>query len=359
VRTITAAGRRTECHAYQLWDGFDNYNSSSELWAAVTGTMSYSSTYARYATPAGLLGQGLKMAGGFAQWKQWNLSGNQATMIFGFAIYIPLLGNSPILNLMDTGNVQCSICITSSGAIQLQLGNGGTLLASSAPGVITAGVWHWLDIVVTINNTTGAVEVWLDQPAGGASVLNATGLDNRFTVNNYMNSFRLGDTGGALGGVQFDDFHAHDNTGSAPNSVIGDSRIYTKVGNAAGYQTQWTPNGASANWQCSDDSPPDGDTTYNASSTPGQIDGYAVPTAGFTGIPNGVVRRSMVRKDDGSTHTFQNGIRSSGTNGLGSAFTVPSSYAWTDSYFVNDPATSSPFTAAAADAAQMIIDETS
>jgi hypothetical protein len=193
-------------------------------------------------------------------------------------------------------------------------------------------------------------------------VLSASSLNNRSSANNYLNAFLIGDTSAVFGGVQFDDFHAHDNTGSAPNAILGDSRIYTKKANAAGYTTNWTPNGAAANWQCSNDSPPDGDTTYNSSNTPGAIDAYAVQSAGFTVAPNGLVRRSYVRRDDAGPHTFQNGIRSGSTNALGTAFTVPSTYAWTDggTCYVNDPATGSPWASATpADAASMVIDETS
>ncbi len=352
--------------AYQVWDGFDNYNASTELWSAVNGTMSYSSSYCRFLTPSGLLGQGLKMASSSgSQWKQWNMVSNQATMIFGFAIYLPTIATGLFIEFMDGGTYQCSLLITASGQIQLVAGGGGTyggVLATSGPGVITAGTWHWIDISVTINNTTGAISLYVDQPAGGVAILTASGLNNRGSSNNYMNAFRIGDITAVFQGIQFDDFHAHDTTGSAPNAILGDSRIYTKNANGAGYATNWTPNGASANWQCVDDSPPDGDTSYNSSNTPGAIDGYAVPSAGFTVAPNGLVRRSYVRRDDAGPHTFQNGIRSGTTNALGAAFTVPSSYAWTDcgTCYVNDPATGSPWaSAAAADAATMVIDETS
>jgi hypothetical protein len=363
VRRITAAGRRTECRAYHLWDGFDNYNGSSQVWSAVLGTLTYGSGFARFATPTGLLGQGLKFGGG-TSWIQWNMVSNQPTMIFGFGIFIPqfpLVGASQFLRFMDVGTGQCGLEFNSSGSILLNQGFSGATLAITVPGVMTTGIWHWLDVVITINNTTGAIQVYLDQPAGGAPVLTGSGLNTRSTANNSMNQFAIGDFGNVFNGMQIDDFHAHDITGAAPNAILGDSRIYTKKANGAGFSTLWTPNGAAANWQCSDEAPPDGDTTYNASNTPGAIDGYAVPTVPLSVAPNGLVRRSYVRRDDAGPHTFQNGIRSGSSNGLGSAFTVPSTYAWTDNNtcYVNDPATGSPFTAAAADAVQMIIDETS
>ena len=361
VRELTAAGRRMQCRAYHLWDGFDNYDSSHELWPVINGTPDYSSAYARFAAPSGTLGQGCRFLSGIGPYKQWNMISNQSTMIFGFAFFTPRLSTGEFMYFMDAGTVQCSLHFTPTGGILLQASFNGTTLAATGPGVIAPNTWYWIDIQITIS-ATGSIQIYINQPAGGAATLTASGINTKQTGNAYMNAFRVGDISNSFTGLLIDDFHAHDTTGSAPNAILGDSRIFTKKANAAGYTTNWTPNGASANWQCSDDSPPDGDTTYNSSNTPGAIDGYAVPGAGFTVAPNGVVRRSYVRRDDAGPHTFQNGIRSGSTNALGTAFTVPSSYAWTDgnTCYVNDPATSVPWaTAAAADAAAMIIDETS
>ena len=271
--------------AYHLWDGFDNYSAATELWPTVSGSIQYSSSYARFAAPNGLLGAGMRIPPGGPGWKVWNMVSNQPTMIFGFAVFIPNLGGvgfNRVMQFSDSSTVQCSLCVNNSGQLGLIKSFNGSTLASSALAVVSPGVWHWLDIVVTISSTVGVIQVYLDQSAGSSSlVLNASGLNNQSTGNSYMNQFVIGDFGNTFLGIQFDDFHAHDNTGSAPNSVVGDSRIYTKVASGAGYTTSWAPTGAAANWQCSDEAPPDGDTTYNASNTPGAIDGYAVSTSGL------------------------------------------------------------------------------
>ena len=357
--------------AYELWDGFDHYNSSSELWDAINGTMSYSSSYARYGAAAGCVSQGLKMSSsGGSQWKQRNLrTGSESTMIFQFAVMFPALpssGDGPFMQFFDSGTYQCSLRVNSAGQLVLYLGEGppygSTVVAQSAP-IITAGVWIGLGIEITIGNGTGAITVYLDQPGAYTHelILNATGLVTEASGNSYMTFFRIGDMGGAFNGIQFDDFHCHSASGGAPNSLLTDSRIYTKKPTGAGYATNWTPNGASANWQCVDDSTPDGDTTYNDSATAGAIDAYAVQQIGLTRTPNGIVRRSYIRMDDAGPHTFQNGIRSSTTNALGTAQSTTSSYAWCDggTCYVDDPATSAPWLAAAADAATMVVNETS
>ena len=86
--------RAQGCRAYQLWDGFDNYNASTELWLLPAGTPSYGSSYARFAAPSGLLSQGIYSGGGFQ--KKAVLNSNQGTLIFGFAIKVnPCVNNAP------------------------------------------------------------------------------------------------------------------------------------------------------------------------------------------------------------------------------------------------------------------------
>lgn len=360
VRSLCAAVRRSQCRAYQFWDGFDHYNSSTELWDSVTGSVSYSSALARYTAPAGLLGQGMKCNG--IAYKFKNLLSNESSLYFGFSFLAPQFGTGGrMVGFNQGGSFQSGVNITSAGGLAMMGGGFGTvLLAQSAPSVISTGVWHWLDLLVTFSPSSGSIAAYLDAPVGGSPFFTATSLNTANTGNAWIDQFYVGDVGNQFNGLQLDDFHCHDTTGSAPNSVLGSSRIYTKKPNGAGYSTLWTPNGASANWQCVDDSPPDGDTTYNSSATAGQIDGYDAPSAGLSSTPNGLVRRSYIRTDGGA-HTFQNGIRSGSSNGLGTAVSVPSSYGWTDcaTCYVDDPATSAPFTAAAADAVELVIDETS
>jgi hypothetical protein len=343
--------------AYHLWDGFDHYNAANELWTTSSGVVSYSSAFSRYPALPGMLSQGIKLQTSGA--KRFNMTSNQPTMCFSLAALFNAPGNgTPAwMQFWDNATQQCTMGVTASGSLVLFAANGGTL-ATSAPGAVSFGVWHWLAFQVTINNATGSVVAYVD----GVQVINASNLNTRNTANNYMNAFALSDVNGNMNAPQFDDFHAHDITGAAPNSLLlPDSRIYTKPDSGQGYSTLWTPTGAGTNWQCVDDAIPDGDATYVSSATPGQIDGYALPKVNFVVSPNGLVRRSLVRKDDAGAHTFQNGIRSGNSNALGVAFAVPSTYGWTDggTCYVNDPATGLPFTAAAADAVQNIISMTS
>lgn len=349
---------------YQLWDGFDDYDTAHESWDVLIGsaTPTYSTTYARFAAAAHCAGLGIRFPGGTSCVKVKNMNSNQARMLFSFAFLVerlPLSNYNGILSFKDTGTPQCTIAIGADGSIALMASNSSSsVLAKSAPGVVTGGIYYFLDVDITIG-VTGSVSVWLDTPLGGGALFTASGIGTRSTGNNWLNQFALGDiNNGNIPGYRFDDFHAQDPTGSAPNTILGEgSRIYTKMPNAAGYATTLTPNGAAANWQCVDDNPPDDDTTYNSAGSFPLTEGYGVGAAGFTGTVNGIVRRSRTRKDDVSAHTFQTGIRSPGgpTNLLAAAINVTSAYSWTDACFPVDPSTGIAWLAAAADTAQPIV----
>jgi hypothetical protein len=348
-----AVRRRENPRLYQFCDGFDNYNSASILYETVSGTPVYSSSYARFAAPAGLPGQGVYLSSGYIQ---KNMQSNQATLIAKVAYRALSTPSSftSILGFLDGNSSAFQVAVgwNNAGAIEAINGyqhvGGGTVIATSAPGVIAPLQWFAVEVLLTVNGASGVLQVWVN----GAEVLNLISLNTQFTSNAWANQVRLADSTNP--GAYFDDFRVWDNTGSTQNAPIGsgfDSRLLTKLPSGAGGLTQWTPNGASANWQCVDDNPPDGDTTY-VSSTSTNYDSYALPSAGIVVPPFMVVARSYYRKDDANTRTFQNGVRSGTSNALGATFTAGSSYAFVDSCIPNDPATSAPWTAAGADAAQ-------
>jgi len=346
-----------------IWDGFDDYNNSSgECWDSVGGTPQYSSAYARFPAAPGCVAQGIRFPSGASKVK--NYKSNVANPIADFAFTIenlPTSGRQAFFSFGDAGSPQVVLAVNANGALEVWRGNSvfalGTLLGSSAPGLITAG-FYFCDVDAFIATSTGSVNVYIGVAAGGSPTITLSGVNTQNSSNAYINQVSIGFLSGGVSttGMRFDDFHAHDGSGSAPNAVLGEgTRIYTKMPSSAGYATTWTANGASANWQCVDDIPPDGDTTYVSAAAFPLTEGYSAGTAGFTGTVNGVVRRSYIRKDDAGAHTFSNGVRSGGTNGLGAAASVNSTYAYVESFFATDPNTSAAWTAAGADAATPVI----
>jgi|HubBroStandDraft_6_1064221.scaffolds.fasta_scaffold00599_15 hypothetical protein len=350
--------RAQKCRAYQFADGFDNYNTPAEMYEFVTGTAPISSSYARFAPPAGLPGQGIKFATSGAAVRK-TLPSNISTAIVKCSFYVSQLPPagpiSSFLSLQNSGVDYCNFLVTAAGGIGIRSGLGSpTIIDQTGPGVLAPG-WYGIEVEVILSPTAGAVTIWVNGLQVAVwTLLNLTGSS--------INQVEIGDiSGGGLNGWYADDFRVWDTSGSTQNAPIGvsgfDSRIITKLPSGAGAATNFTPNGAAANWQCVDDNPPDGDTTYVSGATVGLTDAYAMPSAGLTAAPLMVVARSYVRRDDAGPRQLAVGVSSSGFTGLGSAINLGSSYAFIDGCIALDPDTSSAWTAAGADAAQHFKEE--
>lgn len=238
--------------------------------------------------------------------------------VAGFAFKpstIAVPGPIPFFEIHDTfPNVQLTFAVTATGLISVYRGNtvGGYLGTTSAP--VTAGVYDYWEFGVTIDNAIGAVEI----RKNGQTVLSLSGVDTQATANATANTFALGRTYEPLGGWaavtwRYDDIYILDGTGS-PNTFLGDTHFQALVSNGVGTSTQWTPIGAANNWDCVNEEPPDDDTTYVKSNTPGQIDTYPVTTPVFAGTVPLVQINLYARKDAGGTRTIQPDIRQGGTD---------------------------------------------
>ena len=340
-----------------IWDGFDDWNLTKTLWDSIGGIPAFSSTYARFPAAPNCVAQGVQF--GYQATMTKNYKSNVTTPIASFAVYfvaLPTSGHAAFIGFLDNGTFQCVLCVNAAGGLEARSGPGAALFGTSPPGLITAGVYYFIDVIVGMSTSAGTFNVYLSTPAGGGALFALSGLNTAPDGNAYANQVCIGDSNQVGLGIRMDDFHAHDAASSVPNTVLGEgTRIYTKLPNGAGALSQLTPTGASANWQCVDEQIPDDDTTYVLASSFPEQDVYAVGAAGFTGTVNGIVRRGRIRKDDAGAHTFEEGIGSSGVYSFGSAVAVPSSYAYTDYFTAIDPNTSAAWTVAAADAASPTI----
>lgn len=354
--------------ARQFDDGFDIYGNATAFvagypWDTVSGPVVSSTADGRFAPPAGL-------PGGCAStpqnnWIRKNLVGNQATLIVGFgfkAAALPGSGQAGILDFWDSGNFQLNLAVTAAGALQFWRGNGlapgggGQPLsvqvgATSPNGTIQPNVWYGIIVVVTFNGSTGSVAIYLNGSA--TALISSSGLNTAPSGNAWANMVSIGNINNNMSS-KYDDFFCWDSTGAVNNAApLTDVRIITKVPSQAGNYTNWTPNGLASNWQNVSQMPPNV-ADYNANNTPGTKDSYGVPSAGLALSPLSVTVRASLWRDDGLTHTPSLMVRSAGTDGVGAALpALGSSPAIFDTQFVNDPATGAPWTAAAADAAEI------
>lgn len=241
---------------------------------------------------------------------------NMTTFIIGFGIF--KTDADFFLLCRDGGSDQLTFLRKSDGAIEVRRGGGGgAILGTSAPGVFPASAWTYIEVKVTVDDSAGAVDVQVN----GTNVLSLTGLDNQQTGNNYITRYGL-----ATG--LYDDHYLADTSGPAPgNDFLGDVKVETLYPNAAGDSADFTPS-AGSNYQNVDEPQTnDGDTTYNESSTTGDIDLFNLDSLVTTsGTVFAVQQHMAARKTDGVVREVRHKLKSGSTTVDGATVGLGTSY---------------------------------
>jgi hypothetical protein len=346
--------------AYIFVDTFDAYSLDflSSVYDTVSNingnTIAMSSAYTRFPAIGSFPNQGIHLWYGSLIRKNINpayRAGDLALILipfFTFGGQIPSSGYSPLITFWMDGTIVNSLVLTAGGALSFYAGSSPVTGGSTPNGLIRSTSAPTYGIELSIQLGPGIVTLWVS----GVEVLTFT---NPY-IGNSVDQVSLGGSqgwgAGGSGDMYCDYFRLWDASGSYQNAAVGyDCRKLTKLPSGAGSFTQWTPNGASSNWQCVDDLDPDGDSTY-VSTAATNYDSYSMGSAGLAGIPSMVVARSIARKNDALTRKLQNGVLSGSSKGLGTAATLSTVYSIYDTCISVDPATGAPPLAAAADAFQ-------
>lgn len=254
-------------------------------------------------------------------------------------------GNTKIFAFRDAGTVQVAVCLGTNNQVFVQVGT--TTVASSANNVWAVGAWYFLQVRASIANAGGNIQVWLQ----GQKIIDFTG-DTQQTGNNYCNQWEMSRTNN---NTDLANLIVYDETGAAPNARTPETRIFADLPTGAGATTGWTPS-AGSNFQCVDEQPNDGDTTYVSAAAAVTDDLYGYPGATVPGaaIVYAVAAELDARKDDAGTNDLDALIRSGGTTyAHGSTFGLTSTYQRFRTIWATDPATGAAWTVANANAAQV------
>jgi hypothetical protein len=272
---------------------------------------------------------------------------NSSTVVLGVAFSLAYGDpTNPIIVFGDgTGSpsspiTQVDVRVTSDAGFQVT--RNGTTIATSLPGLFTFGFWNYMEIKVFINNSSGYVQIRLN----GSTYLNATGLNTKYTGNNYVNSIRL-QPFGSSGAFEFmiDDLYVLNDTGSFNTDFLGECRIQTQYPTANGNENDFTAFGAGSNYQAVDDSPvADDDATYIRSAVVGNIDNYTMGTLALTGTIYGVQVNCTQRKDDVGSRVIAPLINTGSTTYLGSSVTCLSQYSVAQTLWQQNPNTAGTWT---------------
>lgn len=249
---------------------------------------------------------------------------NQGTWIVGFAMQTPGLptGSAVLVQFIDSVNgVQCDLRVNSDGTLSVTR-NGAPLTGGQSTASIRVGSWNYIEVKVSISTSiaANAVQVQLNS----AVVLTvAAGQSTQLSANASANTIVLA---GAFVGCLFDDIYIADGNGAVNNTFLNDSRVVALLPNGAGALTAFSVTGAPTNWQATSDNPPDNDTSYVSSNTPGNIDLYTVPNLSVAGTIRGVQTVIDARKDDAGSHGLAAEVRIGGTNYNGATVQLGSTY---------------------------------
>lgn len=336
-----------------FFTGFENVSALSQIPEFIGGSTAISTT-TRYGS-----GRSLRHnEGGFSRVSYIDINNASDTVYFGGAFYFDSWAVTSgwerhLLVFASTGSsnwgtVHASLRIdaaSNTGDAPIKVyGPSGTLLGTSSTN-LSINTWYYIEMKLKVHDTLGEIEVKVDN----SSVINVSGVDTR---NNSLSSTvsRIWAVGEA-GSKYIDDLYINNAEGDAPhNTFYGEIRVDAVVPSSDS-SVQFTRSAGATNVSNIDDGvSPDGDSTYNSSSTIGHKDlfglsGYTAPNGGtILGVGVSV---SSKRQDAGSRQ-FRSVVKSNTTEVVGATSTLTSAYVFRRQNVYTDPATSSAFADATA-----------
>ena len=115
----------------------------------------------------------------------------------------------------------------------------------------------------------------------------------------------------------------------------------------------WSPSSGTDNYSRVAEIPPDDDTSYVASATPGDRDLYTMAPLGMTPLAiRGLQQTALARKDDAGDRALSFVLKSGAEVAVSPATVIGSSYSFIEAIHEQDPATAEAWTAAAVDRIQ-------
>lgn len=318
-------------------EGFDDGLTFLGKWTSFNNTSAVvSSTYGRN-------GSGLRLitAGTFLQ-KQLSAADEHATMTVGFAwrrVGTAAAGTEPIIGFYsDNGATQhMTVRLTADGNNNLVIYRGSSLVATDTM-TIVANQWYYIEFkTVLADAPSGSYELRVNGnmrlQAGGVDTKNAgtkTVIDSLYLS---RGTFQNGQES------NFDDLYLCNAAGANNTTFLGDTAIETILPNANGNSSQFVGNDIDQvdNYLLVDETTPS-TSDFVTGTNLGDKDTYSFANMTRTsGTVAGVMLSSYANKSDSSPRSFQNVVRSGGTENTGAS--IPLTTTWTphSSIFELDP----------------------
>ena len=272
-----------------------------------------------------------------------------------------------ICSFHDPDNdIQCALFVMTTGQLRIGLyddqGDIIDEIQSTTP-LVSVGNFHSIQFECVINDTTGSVEVRIDNDVvvWDAAV---TGLDTDPTGYGQTGQFILG--GGFALGVgnsppwSVDDVFVINDAGSINNDFVGDKQAFLLLVDGDGATQDWDFTGGATAWESIDEIPADGDTSYIDADTVNDISLFSLEDVATNLIDIiGVQMTGVVRKLDAGAATLQSSLVSNGSTGAGVDRSITENYAHWNDVIELDPDGSIAWTPAKLNATEYKIEKTS
>lgn len=274
-------------------DGFEHYGSKTHMTEGVGGAAAWSEVDTQWTLSTTNPATGTyhvrltaaSNAGNQNLRRVWGVAKQVVGLGYRFSVSnlpaIDLTGAALVLaDIRDASNVHhLAVVMGTDGSVIAVRGAdlaagamGGTVLGRSDPCIAAAG-YHHIEIKAKIDNTTGYIEVRINE----VTVLNVTGVDTQSTANATAAQFSILQSGNAaqsspgFGTFDVEDIYAWDDDNTdAENTVVdwvGDKGCYFRKPNADTATSGFTRSTGATNYSLIDEVPPSGGTDYLTDST--------------------------------------------------------------------------------------------
>lgn len=232
-------------------------------------------------------GQALRkpQAGGREDWLR-QFSPGLSTFSHGFDLRVGSLGIAVISIREDGSADHLWVNVLGSGAIEVRRGNGGTVLGTSAVGIVAANTWFFFEIEGLIADSGGWVKCYVD----GIEVINVSGVDTRnggtsgiFNVIDIVES----------GTKDFDNMYVKDVVGSIGPAKLVSAAVTSDDANVGFVQLS----GATL-YEMVDEAKTDLDTTYISASAVNDQATFGLADISETGTIYAVKVQLNLKKTD-------------------------------------------------------------
>ena len=249
-------------------------------------------------------------------------------------------------NMANANNTIDNIQIKEGGTIHLSLNWQGVLgqilversqtifLGQTPIGSFISGVDHHFEMKVRIHDTLGTVEIKID----GTTILDLGPIDTRnLGAVGTVDNIQMGANSGSA--LLIDNFVLMDDQGGVNDDFVGDVVIEAHEPNGNGNYSDWDGSDGNQvdNYLQVDETPHDGDTTYNAAQVNTDKDTYQVADLVATVGTILAVQSEMIHRHEGAGGTLRHMLRRSSTDQFGAAKTPGSGFTHSHELWELDP----------------------